>query len=168
MENSNNTRPSLVSSQDLERFVNAIQNSDIGVDLPRDVVLQIAQASTLLCLEAKEGLTHEGAEGHHAYIILKGAIEVKLAEDPSNPMGTRSLFPGSIIGETGLLEVGRRTAFTYAIEPTELMCMRDMDMHEIFEANPRAGYYFMRNLASVLAKRLRTTNIAIKHSIYIG
>ncbi|GEM_PF-772365 len=148
--------------------IKALKSSDIGGDLPLDVLEQLADVSSVFELEKGDVLTEKGAEGHHAYIILSGSIEVQLTQDFHNPIGSRTLIAGSIIGETGILEAGRRTARTVSLEHTQLLCLRDDDLDAIFTKDPRAGYYFMRNLSVVLAKRLRTTNLAIRHSLYVG
>jgi CRP-like cAMP-binding protein len=145
----------------------ALRESDIGEGISDTAIEKIASISNLLSLDKGEVLTEEGAEGHHAYIILSGSIEVQLsADDPTNPATTRTLLPGSIIGEMSILENYRRTARTIAAEPSSLLCLLDEELWTVFDADPIAGYTFMRNLARILSKRLRVTNLAIRHSFF--
>lgn len=153
----------------LSRKIQALRESDIGEGLTDAALERIANISNLLRLEKGEVLTEEGAEGHHAYIILSGTIEVQLcADDPTNLAATRTLHPGSIIGEMSILEASKRTARTIAAEPSSLLCLFDEELWTEFDADPVAGYLFMRNLARILSKRLRITNLAIRHSFFVG
>jgi len=150
-----------------ERMIQALRDSDIGDDLPDEVLAHIARIGSILELDPGEVLTEEGAEGHHAYILLKGTIDVQICtDDPNSPVGTRVLHPGSIIGEMSILEHSKRTARTIAGERATLLCMRDEDLWTVFDKEPLAGYLFMRNLARVLSRRLRVTNLAIRHSFF--
>lgn len=149
--------------------VAALRESDIGEGLADSALEKIATISNLLRLAKGEVLTEEGAEGHHAYIILSGTIEVQLStDDPGNPAATRTLHPGSIIGEMSILEASKRTARTIAAEPSSLLCLLDEELWTVFDADPVAGYLFMRNLSRILSRRLRITNLAIRHSFFVG
>lgn len=152
----------------LAQRVAAIRESDIGENLTDDALEHIAAICNLLSLSTGEVLTEEGAEGHHAYIILSGKIEVQIcSDDNANPMGTRTLHPGAIIGEMSILESSKRTARTFASEPATLLCMYDEELWTLFDSDPSAGYQFMRNLARILSRRLRMTNLAIRHSFFM-
>lgn len=153
----------------LANKIKALRESDIGDGLSDAALERIADISNLLHLTKGEVLTEEGAEGHHAYIILSGTVEVQLSSnDMSNPAATRTLHPGSIIGEMSILEASKRTARTIAAEPSTLLCLLDEELWTVFDADPVAGYLFMRNLSRVLSRRLRITNLAIRHSFFVG
>ena len=151
-----------------EEIVETLRTSDIGEGLPDSVLANIANLAEILTISPGEALTEEGADGHHAYIIVSGSIEVQInTTDPLNPAGSRTLHPGSIIGEMSILESSKRTARTVALETCSLLCIRDQDLWGYFDTDPQAGYTFMRNLAKILSHRLRVTNLAIRHSFFV-
>jgi len=156
------------SDHSLNGIMAALRSSDIGDNLPEAVIARIAEIGNILDMDAGDVLTEEGAEGHHAYIILKGTIDVQICtEDPDSPVGTRVLHPGSIIGEMSILETNKRAARSIAgADGATLLCLLDEDLWTLFDSDPAAGYLFMRNLARVLSRRLRVTNLAIRHRFF--
>ncbi|HSQ41891.1 MAG TPA: Crp/Fnr family transcriptional regulator [Fibrobacteraceae bacterium] len=149
--------------------VDALRSSDIGEGLPERTLERLADLSSVLSLETGDILTEEGNEGHHAYVILAGAVEVQICtNDPKNPASNRMLYPGSVIGEMSILESNKRTARTVVSEPSVFLCLHDQDLWAVFDEEPLSGYYFMRNLACLLSRRLRVTNQAIRHSYFMN
>ena len=154
----------IITTDDRVKF---LRDCDIGEGLPESVLLRIANIASALQLNAGDTLTEEGTDGHHLYIITKGAIEVQLApNDLSGSASSRMLPAGSIIGEMSIIESNKRTARTIATERTTLLCIRDQDLWQLFDDDSHAGYLFMRNLAKVLSHRLRQTNLAIRHNFF--
>jgi len=150
-----------------QECIKHLHNSDIGEGLPESVLARLAGISSILQLELGEVLTMEGASGHHMYVIIQGSIEVQLAPNDENSVSASRMLPaGSVIGEMSIIEASTRTARTIATEPTSLLCIRDQDLWGLFDADPLAGYQFMRNLARVLSHRLRQTNLAIRNNFF--
>jgi len=158
----------LNSDISLTEMVTALRNSDIGEGLDDRILTRIAQVTNTLSLAKGDALTEVGIEGHHAYILMQGSIEVQLSESENeNEANSRMLYPGAIIGEMSILESHRRAARTVAAEPCMLLCFEDEALWSLFEMEPAAGYHFMRNIARILSRRLRTTNLAIRHGFFL-
>ena len=149
-------------------ILTAIRNSDIGDGLEDHILLRIVAVTNILTLAKGEVLTEVGHEGHHAYILMRGTIEVQLsASEADNEANSRMLYPGAIIGEMSILESHRRSARTVASEHCVMLCFEDEALWALFENEPVAGYHFMRNIARILSRRLRSTNLAIRHAFFM-
>lgn len=103
--------------------------------------------------EPGEYIFRQGDVGAGAVMIRSGQVEIRA--------GVRvlaELAPGDFFGEVALVSEETRTADAVATAPTELMFLMRSNLDEWVQRSPRAGGDFMRNLAHVLAERLRLTN----------
>jgi len=150
----------------------ALRQSEICKDLPESGIERIAKICEPIHLEEGEVLTEEDTPGHHAYILVSGALEVQISftDDLGGPTGeyqsTCRLSAGSLIGEMSILENERRSARTTATEPSDFLCFKGSDLWQVFDSDPNTGYVFMRNMARILSRRLRYTNMAIRHNFF--
>jgi CRP-like cAMP-binding protein len=149
-------------------IIHALRDSEIGTNLPIEDLERLASIANVLSMEEGEFLTEEGADGHHIYFLISGRVEIQICtDDGSNPAGSLMLHAGAIIGEMSVLESARRTATTKVLEHTTFLCLHDQDLWDLFDEDPRLGYQFMRNMACILSRRLRMTNLAIRNSFFM-
>lgn len=97
-----------------------------------------------------------GDIGASIVLIRNGAIEIKAAEKL-----LAELVAGDFFGEVALIIDEPRTADAIASEDSELIFFLRSDLEEWVKRSPRSGAQFMLNIASVLAARLRHTNILL-------
>ncbi|VAW70548.1 hypothetical protein MNBD_GAMMA09-2216 [hydrothermal vent metagenome] len=99
---------------------------------------------------------NSGDIGASIILIRRGGIEIKAADKL-----LAELSAGDFFGEVALVIDEPRTADAIATEDTELMFFLRSDLDEWIKRSPRSGAQFMLNIATVLAARLRHTNILL-------
>lgn len=103
-----------------------------------------------------EMVFNSGDIGASIVLIRSGAIEIKAAEKL-----LAELTAGDFFGEVALIIDEPRTADAIATEESELIFFLRSDLEEWVKRSPKSGAQFMLNIATVLAARLRHTNILL-------
>jgi len=106
--------------------------------------------------KAGETVFSSGDIGASIVLIRSGAIEIKAADKL-----LAELSAGDFFGEVALIVDEPRTADAITTEESELIFFLRSDLEEWVKRSPRSGAQFMLNIASVLAARLRHTNILL-------
>jgi len=105
----------------------------------------------------KDEIVFNGGDiGTSIVLIRSGGIEIKAAEKL-----LAELNAGDFFGEVALIIDEPRTADAIACEDSELIFFLRSDLEEWVKRSPKSGAQFMLNIASVLAARLRHTNILL-------
>ncbi len=103
--------------------------------------------------EAGEPVFRRDDVGAGVVMIRSGRVEIRAGERV-----LAELAPGDFFGEVALVSEEPRTADAVATAPTELMFLMRSSLDEWVQRSPGEGACFMRNLAHVLAERLRRAN----------
>jgi diguanylate cyclase len=103
-------------------------------------------------LKAGETLFHQGEEGHCAYAIESGQLEVFRGRGARRKV-LAILGPGEVVGEMAIIDSGPRTASAIARKPTRLRVITEEHLQgKLDSADP-----LVRVLLRVVLKRYRTT-----------
>lgn len=97
-----------------------------------------------------------GDIGASIVLIRNGGIEIKASDKL-----LAELTAGDFFGEVALIIDEPRTADAIATEESELIFFLRSDLEEWVKRSPKSGAQFMLNIATVLAARLRHTNILL-------
>lgn len=103
-----------------------------------------------------EMVFNSGDIGASIVLIKSGGIEIKAADKL-----LAELTEGDFFGEVALIVDEPRTADAIATEESELIFFLRSDLDEWIKRSPRSGAQFMQNIATVLASRLRHSNILL-------
>ncbi len=103
-----------------------------------------------------EMVFNSGDIGASIVLIYSGSIEIRATEKL-----LAELRAGDFFGEVALIIDEPRTADAIAMETSELIFFLRSDLEEWVKRSPRSGAQFMLNIATVLAARLRHTNILL-------
>ncbi len=111
-----------------------------------------------------EVIINESAPGLDIHLILKGQAAVELEttrfySSKGGKIAIATLLEGDIVGEIAFLEKGRSSARVTAIGDVEALVMSNEKLHELFEADNHLGYVMIKNLATILSKRLLDLNV---------
>ena len=103
------------------------------------------------------------------------AIEIPAIEIPDmilvpplesvNKMEATVLRAGDPFGEITFLEGVRRSADVRALTSSKVIKWNGEALHRVLEENYRMGYVFMKNLARLLAQRIRHINLKWRSQI---
>ena len=103
-----------------------------------------------------EKIFSSGEIGASVVLIRNCGVEMKAAEKL-----LAELNPADFFGEVALILDEPRTADAIATDDSELIFFLRSDLEEWVKRSPRSGAQFMLNIATVLAARLRHTNILL-------
>ena len=97
----------------------ALAATPLFAGLPKQALEALVANLTLVSLDAKSVLFHEGDPGDALYVIVEGEVSVQ-AEGPPRVEMAR-LGPGSFIGEVALMTDQPRSATVTAVQQSELL-----------------------------------------------
>lgn len=112
----------------------------------------------------------EGDDGDELFIILDGSVRVALntripESGRMEPSTINMLYTGQSFGEMVLLGGATRSASVSALDACILLIIRERDFAKLCDSNPRIGYQVMRNIATDLAYKLRSSNLLLRGNI---
>jgi CRP-like cAMP-binding protein len=149
-------------------LINTLAQIDIFEDLTTGQLSEVATICHTMTAGKGEILAEYGSPGSHMYALIEGCVEVQFASyDESESYRTIcQLRKGHIIGEMSLLDGEGRSARIRLTENSKLIAFSKADLFALNEKDYHIGYIIMYNLAKVLSKRLRYTNLAIRHGMF--
>lgn len=96
-----------------------------------------------------EILFHEGDDGDCMFVLLEGAMDVKVSGET-----VEQSVRGALLGEMALIDRSPRGATVIATEPSRLARVDERRFNFIVQQNP----FFARHVMKVLVDRLRNMN----------
>lgn len=143
-----------------------LQGIDIFKGLTPDELALIAQLCEDRKYRANEEVFSENSRGSEIYVLEKGKICIDLALTGKSKCATiHRVTDGQIFGELALVDRGRRSATAKCENDSEVLAINRDKLHSLFERNNHIGYIVLNNLATILAVRLRKTNLQLVASI---
>lgn len=119
----------------------------------------IAELSRSRTYDAGETVFSEGSYGDEVCILVNGMIRIELTIRGETECATVQRFTaGQVFGEISLADRRNRSATAECETSCEIVAIPCKDLLDLFEKNHGIGYAVMKNLATVLATRLRKTN----------
>lgn len=134
-------------------------------DLAADDVQVIAAVCEERLLLTGEELFIEGDSGDSLWIIRSGRVDVfkNIRGDIDRTLA--SLGCGDVIGEMSFIDQSRRSAGARTAEPSEFFILTRTAFQSVQRERPEIAAAFYRNLASILAARLRSTTELYRESV---
>jgi CRP/FNR family cyclic AMP-dependent transcriptional regulator len=118
---------------------------------------------------AGQTVFEEGEDGDDMMVILDGCVRVsittRLPDGTQAPSTINMLYTGQSFGEMVLLGGATRSATVTCVDPCTLIVIKERDFAALCERSPRIGYRVMRNMASDLAYKLRSSNLLLRGNI---
>jgi CRP-like cAMP-binding protein len=134
-------------------------------DLAAEDVKVIAAVCEERLLLTGEELFIEGDSGDSLWIIQSGRVDVYKNIRGDIDRTLASLGPGDVIGEMSFIDQSRRSAGARTAEPSEFLVLTRTAFQSVQRERPEIAAGFYRNLASILAVRLRTTTELYRESV---
>lgn len=149
-----------------EAIAEALLQSGLAFQMESTEIEKLTAHCGVLDLDPGEILIDEGTESEHLYIIVSGSIEVQFFLTYENAFQEICrLRAGAIVGEMAMLEEDVHSARTVVREKARFLTISNRELFALLEAEPRIGFRFMHNMGRILSKRLRFTNLAIRHQL---
>ena len=116
--------------------------------------------------KAGEVVFNEGSKGEELYIVRRGKVRIELAlGQATDSAAVHKVTEGKLFGELALVDKGQRSATAECEGDCELIVLDCDRLYSLFEKNSHIGYTIVRNIATVLARRIRKTNLQLVASI---
>lgn len=111
-------------------------------------------------VRAREGqiIIAEQRSNKAFYIVMEGAVDVKLSDSMGTNIELASHGPGMMIGEYSFVDGLPAAASVTAAADSVLFMIPHDKLNEILESNDRIGRIVYRNLLGLLVERLRAAN----------
>ncbi|GAB4427424.1 MAG: cyclic nucleotide-binding domain-containing protein [Chloroflexi bacterium OHK40] len=149
--------------------VEHLRRVEVFSGLSDEDLLQIAATCKGRRMGAGQVVFQEGEDGDELMVILDGCVRVsittRLPDGTQAPSTINMLYTGQSFGEMVLLGGATRSATVTCVDPCTLLVIKERDFATLCERNPRIGYRVMRNLASDLAYKLRSSNLLLRGNI---
>ncbi len=137
--------------------VNLLSTIPLFAALPPEELDALLASLDVCKLEDREILFREGDPGEHFYVVLKGMLEVLMAEDTPDELLLNVLYEGEYLGEMSLITPGgQRTASVRARGKSTLLSMSRAQFLTMTKKHPELALSMVR----VLSQRLDATNTA--------
>jgi CRP/FNR family cyclic AMP-dependent transcriptional regulator len=105
---------------------------------------------------------HEKSKGKEIYIIRNGRVVIELGIKGKAEYATiHRLGKGEVFGEVVLVSEGSRSASARCETDCDVIIISGDALIDLFNRHTRIGYVVMKNIASVLATRLRKTDLQL-------
>ena len=149
--------------------VEHLRRVEIFGGLSDEELLQVAALCKVRRVGAGQAVFNEGDDGEELYIIHEGCVRVSLntraPQGGMAPSTINMLYSGQSFGEMVLLGGATRSATVSAVDPCVLLVLKERDFASLCDRNPRIGYRVMRNMASDLSYKLRSSNLLLRGNI---
>ena len=109
----------------------------------------------------------EDGRGGACFILVAGRVDIEIRPpfETKAPQRIATLKPGSLFGEVSLLDGFLRSANARASERSEVLAIDDKGLRALLEREPAIGFRVMKNLARILAERLRDMNMRLRNTL---
>ncbi len=146
--------------------IKVLEKVDIFQGLSPRQLESLAQVSEERKYRRAEVVFTEHSSGAEVYIIKKGKVCIELGlKGKPNTATIQRLGVGQIFGELALVDKRSRSATAICDNDCEIIIIDRVKLDELFKQDSRLGYVVMRNLAQLLAERLRRTDLMLVASV---
>lgn len=143
-----------------------LENVDIFKGLTSDELNAISQLCEDREYQVNQEIFNEGSRGTEIYILKKGKVRIDLSLTGKTDMATvHRISDGQTFGELALMDKGPRSATARCESRSEVVVLSRDRLSQLFGENNHIGYVVLKNLATLLAVRLRKTNLQLVASI---
>jgi CRP/FNR family cyclic AMP-dependent transcriptional regulator len=103
----------------------------------------------------------EQEQASRLFILQQGSVQLRIrirsSLEPSGEATIEEVEPGRIFGWSSLVKQRLFTASARALEPVTVLVIKADDLNALFDRNMHIGFVVMKQLAEVIASRLRHT-----------
>jgi CRP-like cAMP-binding protein len=124
--------------------------------LPDATMDRLLESMQMRGHRAGENVCTEGEPGREMFVLRAGVVEVrKRSKDQGRQTILAQLKGGDCFGEMALIDVQPRSATVFALEPTELYVLNNMDLYKLYETDLGGYTFLVQNICRELSRRLR-------------
>ncbi|MEQ8822393.1 MAG: Crp/Fnr family transcriptional regulator [Sumerlaeia bacterium] len=141
------------------RIRDILRACPLFLEVPVRDLDRIAASCQLFRTYRGQTLMEEGDEDNDVFLILSGRATVSVESiSPFIQVSLSRLNPGEVAGEMSLVSDDVRSATVVAETPGDVLQVKGEELKAMMKDDPQFGYLMMRNVASILSRRVRQMN----------
>jgi CRP-like cAMP-binding protein len=134
---------------------------ELFAGLSDDELAQIARITHKETYSAGDLILIESEQAERLFILCRGRVQIDIqlrsSLEPSGGTTIEEVEPGRIFGWSSLVKQRRLTASVRALDPVTVLYIKADNLLGLFDQNAHIGFVVMKQLAEVIASRLRRT-----------
>jgi CRP-like cAMP-binding protein len=134
---------------------------------PADAEVILASCEERVLVGGQE-LFHENDAGDSLFIVQSGRVDIFKNIRGDLDRSLASFGPGDVLGEMSFIDGARRSASARTTEPSSFRMLSRQGFANVQRERPDVAAAFFRNLAGILAARLRTTTELYREAVAFG
>ena len=142
-------------------LINRIKKLSLFKDAPDDILVKIAEQTTMLDLEKNDVIVREGDPSYSLFVIRRGWIKIVTGGVHGEEVVLNQVGPGQIVGEMALIDQQPRSSTMIALSPVKLMEIKYEGILAVIDEYPRLALSFLRDMTT----RLRFANAYIEETV---
>ena len=127
-----------------------------------EVVLKACEERNLV---GGEELFRENDPGDSIFIVQSGRVDIFKNIRGDVDRSLASFGPGDVIGEMSFIDGARRSATARTTETSEFLLLSRQSFARVQKERPDIAAAVFRNMAAIVASRLRTTNELYREAV---
>ncbi len=139
----------------------AIKSWPIFHGMTESDIEEILKICEIVDYKAGDQIIKENGLPVAMYILIEGECKVTVSQSGKEIL-VATIGPTEIFGEVGFVDDYPRTATVTATKPSKVLLLRKSKFEELVERNTKLGFKLMKNIAYVIAKRLRKVDEKLK------
>jgi CRP-like cAMP-binding protein len=144
----------LLRSRLLEQFAVA-ERPGLFMGMSEEDVKLLATLGHIVSVQQPDSIVSIGESGREVFVILNGSFQVLGNTAIHDKTIIKMLGPGDVFGEMAFLTEGIRCASVSAAEESTVLVLNAKALDRLSTVSPKVAVQFFRNLARILAIRLR-------------
>ncbi|MBN1659981.1 MAG: cyclic nucleotide-binding domain-containing protein [Anaerolineae bacterium] len=129
--------------------------------LSDSALAEIAAIATTETYDAGQVICTEQEAAGRLFVLQEGCVQlhinIRLSLEPDESVTVEEVEPGRIFGWSSLVRQRQFTASAHAVDPVRLIVFDADDLSALFDRDTHIGFVVMKQLAEVIASRLRRT-----------
>src|SRR5437660_11734867 len=142
-----------------------LNRSHLFAGLSSDEAQVVLRACEERNLVGAEELFHENDAGDSLFIVQSGRVDIFKNIRGDVDRSLASFGPGDVIGEMSFIDGARRSATARTTEASEFLVLSRQSFARVQRERPDIAAGFFRNMAGIVASRLRPTNELYREAV---
>jgi CRP/FNR family cyclic AMP-dependent transcriptional regulator len=141
--------------------VDRLQPCELFATLSQEDLEEIAAIAQEESYQAGDDICAEQELADRLFILYQGRvlvhIRIRSALESDGEMTVEEVEPGRVFGWSSLVKQRRLTASATALDPSTVVSIAADELNALFDRKIHIGFVVMKQLAEVIASRLRRT-----------
>ena len=139
-----------------------LRESPLFENLGEGGISRLVEMAQIREFDSGATIVEEGTAGDSIFLLYAGSVSIGVSGSSGGQVALASLDTrGAFFGEIGMIDPGPRSATVRAESQAVLLELSVAGLEDFFREHSEAEAIVMRNIARVLAQRLRGSNVLL-------